>query len=125
MITNKDDMIDSRDVLSRIADLEERLADQSLSPEEAEELANLCELNLNARHIREWQYGELLIRSSYWKQYVSDMIEDCYGPLVPKEQRDTWPYRHMRLDLDTCAAELTQDYEEISFGGVDYYIRSL
>lgn len=143
-ISKYDDVIDSRDVIERIEELGEELADKlnavtktddwnsenisegnyqfmvnSLPESDKDDieeywmlvaLAEECE-----QYSSDWIHGETLIRYSYFEDYMDEMIEDCYE--LPKDL----PY-WMSIKLDYEA--LKQDYNEVEFGDVTYYIRS-
>jgi hypothetical protein len=115
MINNLDDLIDSRDVIDAIGELEneENLseADEILLGE-LKELANECEC------YGDWIYGATLVSASYWVEYAQQMLEDC-GDL-PKDL--PW---YIAVDWEKTADNLLADYTEVSFGGIPYYIRSV
>ncbi len=135
---NTDDVIDSRDVIARIEELENEQAEllQQLSDGEiteadmiafdedkGNELDTLRELAAEAESSPDWIHGETLIRASYFVQYITDLIDDCYD--LPKELTSgQWPYRHITIDFEAAAKEAEQDYMSVDFGGVEYLIRA-
>lgn len=131
-ITNTDDIIDSRDVIERIEELEGALdidASEVLpgTSEEMQEmryeLATLRKLAKDAEDFPDWQYGETLIRESYFTDYIEQLIDDCYE--MPKEfKSEGWPYRHMTIDYKAAADEAKADYIEVDFDGITYLIRA-
>lgn len=159
-ITNQDDVIDSREIIERIEELEaEREAlsdhveecqeaydfhdsdDTKSTPEwkdlneaidalavwdeseEAKELAILQKLAEEASSSPDWNYGETLIRRSYFVDYIEELISDCYE--LPKELTSgQWPYRHITIDYEAAAEEAEQDYMSVYFDGVEYLIRA-
>lgn len=133
-ICNTEDVIDSRDVIARIEELEEMIADYenpegilSLHDEHLEtkaELAALRALADEAEDSSDWIHGEQLIRRSYFVNYIAEMIDDCYE--LPKEMKsDKWPYCHMTIDYEAAAEHAEQDYISVYFDGVEYLIRSV
>lgn len=119
-IDNTQDIIDSRDIIARIEELE-GIEDQS--SEEAQELAVLLKVQEQAEDCADYQYGEVLIRESYFTDYIKELIDDCYE--LPKEfNSGAWPWRHMTLDYEAAADEAKDDYTHIDFDGVTYLIRS-
>ena len=132
-ITKYEDIIDSRDVIARIEELEaeqaglvEQLSEGEISEsdmldfdrEEGKELDALHELAEEAApYAADWFYGEALIRYSYFEEYAQQLAEDC--GMVNADAR--WPNNH--IDWEAAAAELEQDYTTVSFDGVDYFIR--
>jgi hypothetical protein len=94
-ISNSDDIIDSRDVIARIAELETELEGSTFNEEdeitasadgetdlsdEAAELKTLRELQEEAQgYAPDWQYGATLIRESYWVDYVQELLQDIGG----------------------------------------------
>ena len=119
-IDNTQDVIDSRDIIDRIEELE-GIEDQS--NEEAQELAILLKVQEQADGYSDWEYGETLIRESYFTDYIKELIADCYS--IPKEvESGAWPWRHLTIDYQAAADEAEYDYTRIDFDGVDYLIRS-
>ena len=126
-IDNTQDVIDSREIIDRIEDLEGRIEDleyiEEPSSEEAQELAILLKVQEQAEDCADYQYGEVLIRESYFTDYIKELIDDCYE--LPKEfNSGAWPWRHMTLDYEAAANEAKDDYTWIDFDGVTYLIRS-
>lgn len=138
-IDNSEDIIDSRDVIARIEELENERDDYTApnkdgyqtmigadwavdNPEDAAELAALQSLAKEAECAPDWSYGETLIRRSYFVDYTEQLINDCYE--LPKEMNSgQWPYRHMTIDYEAAARELEHDYTSVDFDGVEYLIR--
>lgn len=146
-ITNYDDTIDSRDVIARIEELQseredfegsayetedgkfgfvgcesddfETLEDARIAEfnnsDEGEELATLENLADEASgYAPDWEYGAQLIRYSYFEDAMDEMVADCYE--LPKDM-PFW----MTVTYDYDA--LKQDYTEVDFGGVSYFVR--
>jgi hypothetical protein len=128
-IDNTEDLIDSRDVIARLDELESCRDDHETDPtgghfsdEDAAELAALRALADEADDSPDWIYGETLIRRSYFVDYIAELINDCYE--MPKEMNSgQWPYRHMTIDYEAAANEAEQDYMSVDFDGVEYLIR--
>lgn len=113
--TPSEDMIDSRDVIERIDELE---ADDDLDENEREELAALKALADEAEgYADDWQYGETLIRGTYFTEYAKELADDI-GAIAGTEQ---WPLMH--IDWEAAADDLKHDYTEVEFDGVPYFIR--
>lgn len=121
-ITNQDAAIDSRDIIQRIEFLESALLD-SPDPEMQEELDALTKVAEQGSHCRDWQYGETLIRHTYFTSYIEELIRDCY-PMPEELNSGEWPWRHITVNYEAAAAEASADYTEIDFDGVTYLIRS-
>lgn len=139
-ITNSEALIDSRDVIARIEALEaERDALQETADDKGEDDATRIEA-LNAleafdkgedgreltalqalakqgeAYAPDWEYGETLIRSTYFVEYAEELIKDCDG--LPKELP-----AYIEIDWETTAENIKVDYTEIDFDGVPYLIR--
>ncbi len=143
--TNSDDVIDSLDVIARIEELEELetaisdarealgnadeadreaaqaeldKAESAMDDADREELRILRALASEAEgYASDWEYGETLIRDSYFRTYAMDLAEDIGA--VPKDV--AWPCSC--IDWDQAASELQQDYTAVDFDGVTYWIR--
>jgi hypothetical protein len=139
-VDNTQDVIDSRDVIERIEELEiegalrasvpgeswgevaDRDAADYLDDDDAKELRSLRKLAEAAENAADWQYGETLIRDSYFTEYTRELIADCYT--MPKDfDADAWPWRHMKIDYEAAAGELQSDYFDVEFDGITYWIR--
>lgn len=114
-ILNTEDIIDSRDVIERISDLE---SEETLDDVERAELASLKELAEEASgYAADWEYGEALIRDSYFTEHAK-VLADGIGAVSADA---TWPNNH--IDWEAAAEELKQGYTSVTFDGVDYWIR--
>lgn len=117
-INNMMDVIDSRDIIERIEELEKIIAGESTNEDflewrtEYDELKSLEEQCVD--YVPDWEYGVTLIRESYFEEYMDDMIQDCYE--LPKNL-PFW----MSITYDYEA--LKQDYTEVDFNGVIYFVR--
>ncbi len=126
-ISKFDDVIDSRDVIERIEELESSLA-EFLDATDGDDTANFSDID-ELRALRalaeecsslstDWEYGETLIRYSYWQDYVQEMLEDCGE--IPRNL--PW---YISIDWEKTVASISQDYNLVDFDGVDYYIRNI
>ena len=139
-LTNQDDVIDSRDVIARIEDLEDELrdledaaddaADDSAraaeitaeihawrTGEDGQELAALQALAAEAAdYADDWRHGATLISLEYWPTYAQELVEDV-GDLprnIPS---------YIVIDWEATAGNLKVDYTEVDFDGVTYLVR--
>jgi hypothetical protein len=135
-IDNTQDVMDSRDVIKRFEEITsevEALAEEAgqelddfLKDNESDEameyktLKQVCEDGENSP---DWTHGETLISDSYFTDYIEELINDCYE--MPKEiNSGGWPWRHIKIDFEAAADEAKQDYFEIDFDGIIYWIRA-
>jgi len=134
-IDNSADVLDSRDVIARIEELESEIENIDDMPEGdmlkntvegaelREELRILKVLAGGADGSPDWIHGETLIRETYFTDYIKEMIADCYP--MPKELNSgDWPWRHITVDYEAAAEEAKADYMEADFDGVAYLIRA-
>ncbi len=153
-ISNTDDIIDSRDVIARIEELESELetlmdavdearealtalddlntageleeAEDALKDAESdladwdgeEELKTLKALADQCEGCGDWDYGEGLIRDSYFEEYAEQLADDIGA--IGRNAR--WPITC--IDWEKAADELKADYTEVDFDGEAYWIRS-
>ena len=109
-----DDIIDSRDVIQAIEDLEAEKEQFGDEFDEAELLAQLKELDESVGG-RDWRDGVTLIRDGYFETYAQELAED-----IGAIGRDlAWPANC--IDWERAARELQMDYSSAEFGGVDYW----
>lgn len=112
------DVIDSRDIIERIADLDADRDAGILTDAEKAELTALEALAADAEgYCDDWKYGASLIRDSYFCEYAQELADEM-GALKGATE---WPLLH--IDWDAAAEELKQDYTSVEFDGVTYWIR--
>jgi len=138
-ISNNEDVIDSRDVIARIEELEgereclvEDLTEQANTPDAQSAVDALSEWDEEngaelkalksladeaAGYASDWQYGETLIRDSYFEDYAQQLAEDI-GAI---DKAASWP--NTCIDWKQAARELQQDYTQVDFDGVAYWVR--
>lgn len=117
-ISNRDTVIDSRDIIARIRELERDTDNEIASEDDAEELRVLRALQDEAGPYCEWADGATLIRDSYFVEYAQELAEDigAIGHDLP------WPACH--IDWDAAADALKMDYTSVEFDGETYWVRS-
>lgn len=115
-----DDVIDSRDVIARIEELEALIDDEDSPLDEADkdELVVLKLLAEEGESSPDWKHGETLIRDSYFTEYAQELAEDI-GAINPNA---SWP--NDCIDWERAARELRYDYTSVNFDNVIYWIRS-
>jgi hypothetical protein len=132
--TNTDDVIDSRDIIARIEELEAEFeavcadAPDSYRTDEMavwqadnqDELDALLALQNEAEgYAPDWKYGTALIRDSYFEHYAQELADDLHGKAMSDA---TWPFDC--IDWERAARELRMDYSAAEFDGVTYWVRS-
>jgi hypothetical protein len=138
-ISKVDDIIDVRDVIARVEELEELLADENAFPdieeettfssdgetdltEESEELNTLKELlsdlagNGGGEKWKGDWYPVTLIRDSYFEDYAQELVQDI-GDLP-----DNIP-GYLVIDWVATANNIQKDYSSVEFAGVTYWYR--
>ncbi|MGW8177616.1 MAG: hypothetical protein ACWGQW_02305 [bacterium] len=116
-VDNSEDIVDTRDVIDRISDIEVMLEDDLDEWEREDYEDELRELTeLAAELPNEAHYGEPLIRDSYFIEYAQQLADDLgYTSGVD------WPFDC--IDWDLAADELKIDYICVNWGGVDFWVR--
>ncbi len=117
-ISNSDSMIDSRDIIARIEELEGAMTEGGITDDENDELAALMDLRDEADGSPDWLHGETLIRDSYFQEFAEEFADDI-GAI---DRNANWPLNH--IDWEGAAEALKEDYTSVEFDGVTYWIRS-
>ena len=113
--SNTADVIDSRDIIARIEELE---GNEERTYDERDELTSLLKLAGQAEgYAADWQYGEALIRDSYFETYAQELADD----LGMTNRGAVWPYTC--IDWKQAARELQMDYTAVDYDGVTYWVR--
>ena len=123
MVEIGDDLLDSRDIDARIAELEAQDSEDDgsgLDELEREELVALTSFRDEARDsTAEWEDGASFIHERYFTEYAEELASDItdYDP-----RNCSWPYTC--IDWDKAASDLQMDYTEVDFQGHTYYVRA-
>jgi tetrahydromethanopterin S-methyltransferase subunit B len=151
-ISNSDDVIDSRDVIERIAELESERQDltDALTTAQTEYFDTLESRTDDAKQtlddaqqaLDEWDeengaelkalqaLADEASGSPDWK-YGETLIRDSYFEEYAQELAEdigaiktdaSWPNNH--IDWEAAADALKQDYMSVEFDGVEYWIRA-
>jgi hypothetical protein len=122
-ISNDDEVIDTRDIIDRIAELEAQRDDEDvpqgerLTDEERDELQALTALAESAEgYLPDWKYGETLVRDDYFTEYTKELLKEC--GYIPDDFPD-W----IEVDWEKTAENVQADYTELDFAGVTYWGR--
>jgi hypothetical protein len=134
--TPGDKVIDSRDIIARLEELQDERNDIQERVEEAEEeaerieaiealeewdfenedeLKRLKELSDECDGYGDWHYGETLIRREYWVEYCQQLLEDI--GVLPKDLPT-----YIEIDWDKTADNLEADYASVNFGDDEEYL---
>jgi hypothetical protein len=142
-ISNRDNVIDGRDVIARIDELESKRTDLADAVEEAKtaladavEEAKTSADDLTAAltewdeengdelkalkalvegYVDDWTHGAKLIRRTYFVEYCEEFCKDI-GDL-PKDIPS-----YLEIDWDATAANLEADFTSVDFDGVEYLV---
>ena len=107
------DVIDSREVIERIAELR-----GALDPNDKDELLALEHLDREGRDFsRDWEHGVTLINDDYFVEYARELAEDV-GAVRPGA---SWPLSY--IDWDAAAEELQDSYSPIEFDGRTFWVQ--
>src|SRR5574343_1260615 len=124
-----DDIIDVRDIIERIEELESLKDDHEAEPdgghwsdEDAQELRTLTDIMDDLKGYggdEQWRgdwYPVTLIRESYFADYCQDLVIDCGG--LPASIPD-----YLVIDWEATARNLKVDYSEVEIDGVTFFYR--
>jgi hypothetical protein len=116
-VSNSADIIDSRDVIARIEELED-IPIPDRTGDEQDELDSLVEFAEDGEtNLSEWNHGVVLIRDSYFEDYAREFAADI-GAI---NGAAGWPLSY--IDWEAAAEALQVDYFNIEFDGVTYWGR--
>lgn len=143
LITNCENIIDSRDIIERLEELESEIqdaldelnegqenqidfndfinSDEYDTPDQdtIDEYKALKALDEQGRgYAPDWTYGEALINEKYFTEYAEELADDI-GAI---DKKAGWPLTH--IDWNAAAEDLKQDYTEIDFDGTTFLVRS-
>lgn len=116
------DIIDVRDIIARVEELEDS-AEVIADAGDAEELAELRAFLFDLEGMggdEQWRgvwYPVTLIRDSHFRDYAQELAEEIGA--IPDDAR--WPCTC--IDWDHAARELQNDYSSVEFRGVTYWTR--
>lgn len=111
------DVIDSREIEERIADLITREAEYG-EEDAAEELEEILKFK-SLFDLTEWDNGVTIIAEHYFTEYAEEYAKD--SGLINGDT-EGWPFT--AIDWDEAASELQQDYTSYEFNGETYYARA-
>ena len=136
-ISNTQDIIDSRDILERIADLRSEWAENTgddpddyvltgddwavgLGEDGAAEMAALTSLVDALRNLGgdTPENGIPLVHEAYFEDYARELAED----IGAVDREAAWPLGY--IDWEAAAAALLMDYSSVDFDGQTYWVRS-
>lgn len=120
-IDNLEDVIDSRDVIARVEEMQQCI-ELGEMPDDADaaELAALQDLALQGADVDDWQDGAILVRETYFVDYIRETWQDTREPEV-EVLASRWPFNC--IDWELAARDAYPDYSHVSFGGVTYLVR--
>lgn len=109
-------MLDSRDLIAELEELEEQ--DEDGNPLDADQIERRDAIReLAEAGIEDWYHGATLIPEDEFEDYARQYAED----IGETGMEDRWPY--MYVDWEAAANALQQDYTVVEFEGVTYYVR--
>lgn len=116
------DIIDVRDIIARVEELDPEYSDIKLTDDEAKELAELQAILDELKGYggdEQWRsdwYPVTLIADSHFTDYAREMLEDCGE--IP---RDIPSY--IEIDWEATARNVRTDYTPIEIDGSTYWYR--
>lgn len=120
-VDNSQDILDSREIIARIEELEAQKAESEESYDwddyaDQDELDALYALAEEADSAEDWEYGATLIRDSYFQDYAEQLAEDI-GYL------DGDKIMYNFINWERWAEYIQSDYFSVDFDGVTYWVR--
>jgi hypothetical protein len=114
------DLIDSRDIIERVAELDARIDDDDnpLNEGETDELAELRGVIVDWCEVSDWSYGKTFIADDYFEDYARELADD-----IGAIDRDAiWPLTY--IDWVAAADALKQDYTGYEGFGRTWWARA-
>lgn len=145
-ISNREDILDVRDIIERVEELREERGDLQLALQEANDEDSLNDCIVAKKDLEDWLAGEgeelkqledllsdlqgsggdhewegdwypvTLIRDSYFEDAMRELVQDI-GDL-PKDIPS-----YLVIDWEKTAENLQQDYSSVDYDGVTYWYR--
>jgi hypothetical protein len=118
-ISEYDDLIDSRYIISSIEELRAQKEAYPESFDEDEELVALEKFAAEAEeYCDDWHHGATLVRYSYFTEYVRDFLDDCEGfsGKLPNCVQIDWEATAQNFRLEN-------NYSAVQFGTTTYWVR--
>lgn len=114
--SNDDSLEELEEWEEELKSLEDALHDAMVDfgAEESAELSELVELS---EVISEFYHGETMIPVDDFEDYAKELAYD----IGAVDKNASWPNQF--IDWEAAADALAMDYNEVSFQGVDYYVR--
>jgi hypothetical protein len=118
-----DEYFDSRDVIARIAEIEEEYSETFMNVggmpvDVRDEYVALIDLRNDAEvNVADWEFGETFVSDDYFVEYAKDPADDIGSFRIDYE----WPLNH--IDWFAAADELREDYTPFEFRGTTYWAR--
>ena len=119
-VSNRDDLIDIRDVIEEFEELDGNESRDEDEEERWRELFDLLDECIGQGGGEQWRgdwYPITLIRDDYFQTYAEELAEDI-GAVVKDA---AWP--NSFIDWAAAAEVLQQDYSIVNFGSVQYWTR--
>ena len=111
----RQDVLDSRDVIARIEELED---DEERGMQEEGELFTLQQFaNESAGYAPDWHHGETLIADSYFEEYARQLADD----IGAVDSDASWPASY--IDWKAAAEALQMDYTAVELDGMTFWTR--
>ena len=116
------DIIDIRDIIARVEELDPEYSDIKLTDDEVKEFAELQAIlddlkgNGGDEQWRSDWYPVTLICDSYFTDYAREMLHDCGD--IPRDI----PH-YIEIDWDATARNVRVDYAATDIDGVTYWYR--
>lgn len=118
------DIIDVRDIIARVEELESAGYGMPISGNEGlkrelVDLQSILDELEDGGGDEQWRgawYPVTLIRESYFVDYVQELLEDC--DIIPRNL----PH-YIHIDWERTARDIKVDYSEVTIDGVTYFYR--
>lgn len=118
-ISSTDDLIDSRNVVTRFEELSYASDNDFIDDDEKLELKSLARLIMKGIDLEDWDHGAILVHSGYFTEYIKDYMQEAEAEALNVMAN----IFKANLDWEGIADDMRHDFTIIEWEGETFYTR--